>query len=249
MADIDTLNEDEFLFAGELALGVLEGPDWSNAKQRQLADLAFAEAVEWWEERLARMAEEVGEFAPANSVLTGIHARIDALEDGGSARVIPMDETRKGPAKWSVVLAAFGTAMAAAALVLYISVPAGSGTIDPVQQGPASAKLVAQLQDEAGGRKLAGIIDPEMQRLTINVSGLEADSGKITELWVIPADGVPRSLGKIPGTGSFERELTDGEALLLTEGSALAVTFEIDDGLPHEAPTMPILVVGALDKV
>jgi len=247
--DITDIPEDDALLAGELSLGVLEGDDLTAARRRQLSDPAFASAVEWWDARLARMAEAGGEIEPPAEILAGVHAELDRLQgSAGPSSMAPLEPLNRRPAGWSIGLATLGTAMAAAALVLYVSTPTTTGIVPPTEQ-VASPQLVAQLQDAEAGRRLASVIDTDARRLAITATGLDAVAGQITELWVIPADGVPRSLGEIPGSGTFERELDAAETALLAEGASLAVTFEQDEGIRHEAPSLPILLVGALDEV
>ncbi|WP_284124502.1 anti-sigma factor [Parerythrobacter aestuarii] len=245
MADTIALPEDDFLLAGEQSLGVLEGNDGATARRRQLAEPEFAAAVAWWDDRLARMAEAGGSMVPSADVLRGIHAALDKLGDG----TVAFEPSTGGPSRWSVAWAALGTAMAAAALVLYVATPGGTGVTPPIEDAAPTPQLVAQLQDENAGRRLASVIDPDARRLALRLEGLDPEVGQIAELWVIPADGVPRSLGEIPGSGTFQRELSDVEAGLLVAGSALAVTFERDEGIRHEAPSPPILLVGVLDEV
>ena len=245
-----TFPEDDALLAGELALAVLEGDELAEARRRQLAESDFAEAVRWWEARLARMAEAGGAVEPSADMLKSIHTRIDALGGSTATKFADTGERlRTGPSRWSIGLAALGTALAAAAIVLFVSAPRGPDTPAPVETPAPTTQLVAQLQDENGARSLAGIVDPQRRTIALSTAGLEADAGRVAELWVIPADGVPRSLGTIPGNGRYDRELTEAEAAYLQEGSSLAVTFEQDDGVPHTEPTLPILLVGPLDQV
>ncbi len=248
MADPFNLPEDDFLLAGELSLEVLDGESRAAARRRQLSDADFAAAVAWWDERLARMTEAVGEIAPSPDLLQGIHAAIDRAEAGNTApdTMVP---SRSRPAPWSMALAALGTAMAAAALVLFLATPVASPVATPPGPAVSGAQLVAQLQDLESGRRLASVIDTDARRLAVRTAGLDAGAGRIAELWVIPEGGSPRSLGAIPASGTFERGLSAEEAQLLGSGSSLAVTFEQDDGVRHQAPTMPILLVGPLDEV
>ena len=251
MAELIDLPEDDFLLAGELSLGVLEVSELAGARRRQLSEPDFAAAVNWWDARLARMGEAAGVFVPSPDVLRGIHARLDRIEDaGGSGATIAFDPPERArPAGWSIAFAGIGTAAAAAALALFLTTPSTT-TAPPVQvEQPTGPQLVAQLSDEESGRRLASVIDTGNRRLALTATGLQAEEGQIAELWVIPADGIPRSLGEIPGSGTFERELDREETGLLSAGASLAVTFEQDEGIRHEAPTAPILLVGALDEV
>lgn len=247
MADPFNLPENDFLLAGELSLGVLEGTDAATARQRQLTDADFAAAVAWWEDRLACMAEAGGEITPSPQLLRGIHAGIDRLAN--DAAPVNLDARRSGPAGWSIALATLGAGLAAAALVLYLSMPTGAGVPVVPEQIAPTPQLVAQLQDPDNERRLTSVIDPATRRLALRSTGLEPGAGRIAELWVIPADGVPRSLGEIPGSGPFERKLSEAELGLLAQGAALAVTFERDQNIRHQAPTEPILLVGTLEEV
>ena len=249
MADLtQTPEEDSFIRAGEYALGVLEGEELASARRSMLSDPAFAQAVEWWEYRLGSMGEAAGTMAPSPSVWNGIVARIDAIEATHDDRPTPLSRNR--PSSWSIAALTAGLGMAVAGLVFYIATPR---TVVLPEQPPVTAplgsQLVAQLQGEDGERRLAGVIDIDNNRLALSIAGLDAEIGKTPELWVIPAGGAPVSLGAIPQTGSFGRELSGEEAALLVSGSTLAVTFEDDTGLRHEAPTLPIVLAGTLDQV
>jgi anti-sigma-K factor RskA len=241
------LDDDAFIRAGEHALGVLEGEELSAARRAMLADGDFADAVEWWTYRLGAMAEATSPFAVSAAVWRGIEARIDAIEASDRSAAASLADRRMSRSSVAALFA--GAAMAVASLVLFLATPRVSEAPDQSPSSQAGPQLIAQLQDEDASRKLAGVIDMAGNRLALNVSGLEAESGKTPELWVIPAGGAPVSLGAIPESGAFDRALTPEEARLLVAGSTLAVTFEEDTGQRHEAPTMPILLAGTLDQV
>ena len=248
MADDTTIAADDpYLTAGELALGVLEGAELAAARRMLLADRGFAEAVEWWELRLAAMAEAAGEYTPSAHVWKGIETRIDALSSDTTE--VRIEERRRGPAPWSIATALAGIGAAAAALALFLSTPSSVETAPPEIAAVPGDQFVAQLQDEEAGRRLASRIDPDNRRLALTIAGLEVEAGKTPELWVIPEGGAPISLGAIPQGGSFARDLSEEETGLLVAGATLAVTFEENTGVPHDTPTMPIILAGALDKV
>ena len=246
--DTDIDGDDPFVRAGELALGVLEGEELSAALQLQMRDSDFADAVRWWETRLSAMQEAAAPATPSREVLAGILARIDALDGHGAAAATPANPT--GASRWSIATALAGFAALAASIAIYVATPGDRGgeVGDPqIAQAP-SERLIAQLQDESGERQLAGVIDPAGGQLALKLTGFEAEAGKAPELWVIPAGGAPVSLGQIPQSGNFTRELSERERSLLVEGSALAITFE-DAGEIHTEPSPPILIAGALDRV
>ena len=248
MADTTSpIDDDAFIRAGEHALGVLEGEELSAARRAMLADGDFADAVEWGTYRLGTMAEATSPFAVSAAVWRGIEARIDAIEASDRSAAASLADRRMSRSSVAALFA--GAAMAVASLVLFLATPRVSEAPDQSPSSQAGPQLIAQLQDEDASRKLAGVIDMAGNRLALNVSGLEAESGKTPELWVIPAGGAPVSLGAIPGSGAFDRALTPEEVRLLVAGSTLAVTFEDDDGQRHETPTLPILLAGTLDQV
>jgi anti-sigma-K factor RskA len=67
-------------------------------------------------------------------------------------------------------------------------------------------------------------------------------SGRAFELWAVPPQGAPRSLGLVSG----EQATTVQRGLLLRDTAAFAVSLEPSGGSPTGAPTGPILSVGKL---
>ncbi|GGD62205.1 hypothetical protein GCM10010990_09520 [Croceicoccus mobilis] len=232
--------------AGELALGVLEGTELAEARRRQLSDPDFAREVEWWNAQFGLMGQQVTGVMPPAGVWRAIESRIEGM--GNHA---PTELGRRAPAGWSIATALAGLGAAAAAIALYVSTPTGVPVPAPVPTPaqPARNVLIAQLSDEASGMKLASVVDPTAERLSLSISGLAAAPGKAPELWVVPEGGAPVSLGQIPEDGQLTRELSGEETRLLVAGALVAVTFEDADGTRHEAPTPPIVLAGPLDQV
>lgn len=243
----DPAADDPFIRAGEYALGVLEGGELAIAQRELLADRGFAEAVEWWEQRFAAMAEQAGEYLPSASVWRGVEARLDAESGTAAAEPVVLPDGRA--ANWSLAALVTGGALAAGALALFLATPRPSEVVVPDIAAAPSEWLIAQLQDAETERRLASVVDVENRRLALTIAGLEAEPGQTPELWVIPAGGAPVSLGAIPESGRFQRDLSAAESDLLVGGASLAVTYEADSGVRHQAPTLPILLVGELDRI
>jgi anti-sigma-K factor RskA len=71
----------------------------------------------------------------------------------------------------------------------------------------------------------------------------------VPELWLIPADGVPRSLGVI-GLGGTQRVTLAPTLLeLVADGAVLAVSLEPVGGSPTGAPTGPVIATGRLTAI
>ena len=68
------------------------------------------------------------------------------------------------------------------------------------------------------------------------------------ELWVIPADGKPRSLGTMGAGKQMHMRLADTLADLLQQGATIAISVEPPGGSPTGAPTGPVVASGALTQ-
>lgn len=72
------------------------------------------------------------------------------------------------------------------------------------------------------------------------------EPGRSLELWAIPADGVPVSLGVIPNDGKSRVELSEHQRTLISTPTTLAITLEPQGGSPSGKPTGPVLYKGKL---
>jgi anti-sigma-K factor RskA len=72
------------------------------------------------------------------------------------------------------------------------------------------------------------------------------EPGRSLELWAIPADGVPVSLGVIPNDGKGRVELSERQRTLIGTPTTLAITLEPQGGSPSGKPTGPVLYQGKL---
>jgi anti-sigma-K factor RskA len=68
-------------------------------------------------------------------------------------------------------------------------------------------------------------------------------AGRALELWAVPAQGAPRSLGLVRPDGAT----TVLRAQVLRDTSAFAISLEPAGGSPSGAPTGPIVSVGKID--
>ena len=89
--------------------------------------------------------------------------------------------------------------------------------------------------------------DPASGRLASVVSGVAAGP-RAVELWVIPADGHPRSLGLLSQARPGWRAAPAQAAHALRPGVTLAVSLEPVGGSPTGLPTGPVILTGKLDK-
>jgi anti-sigma-K factor RskA len=172
--DHSGLPEDELL-AAEYALGVLDGIDRATAEQRIARDRGFARQVAAWEERLAPWAAEIPGMLPAPHVWDRIAAALPAQA--------PRPSLWQSLAFWRGLSFAAGALAAAciAALVYF-------GTLTQTEP------LVATIEG-GGQRHFVATIDVKRGTVAIVPAAFRADATRVPELWLIPPDGRPRSVG------------------------------------------------------
>lgn len=223
--------------AAEYVLGTLRGPARRRFQVLLTAHPALRSAVRRWEEQLAPLADSVAAVAPPEQVWTGIEARLFAAREPAAAAPVA------GPAGWWNALglwrgfSALATTAAVALLVVATQVPPPQAPIvvvlatNPGAAIATNASFVASLS--ADGRAL--VLKP------LNAPTLTA--AQALELWSVPAQGGPRSLGLV--------RADQATTLLLQAGvknatAAFAVSIEPAGGSPTGAPTGPIVSLGQI---
>jgi len=111
---------------------------------------------------------------------------------------------------------------------------------------PVQPPLVIVMNSTAEGAELvkAGFVasvSADGQALVLKPLGpLTLAQGRALELWAVPAQGAPRSLGLVAGNSAT----TVLRAKLLQNTAAFAVSLEPGGGSPTGAPTGPIVSAG-----
>jgi anti-sigma-K factor RskA len=72
---------------------------------------------------------------------------------------------------------------------------------------------------------------------------------RVPELWIIPADGKPRSLGLMPAGGPSSMPVAPGHKPHLHQGATFAISREPPGGSPTGAPTGPVIASGKITIV
>lgn len=240
MSDIGPeLPEDEAL-AAEYALGVLTAAERAAAELRMARDPAFAAQVEAWRERLAPLAEEVEAVQPP----VGLWPRIAGALSVNDNQAVVRRRLRfwRGATAGSLALAAASLAMVA---VLATRPP-------PIIVTPPPPPMMnARLMPMAGGQPMfLAAYDP--QRKAVLVASLVppgSDPNHSHELWLIPADGKPRSLGLVEQGASKSMPISDQMAAMATEGASMAVSVEPMGGSKQDGPSGPVAAVGKLARI
>ncbi len=238
MADPMDLPEDRDLLAAELALGVLEGEALAAAKRRALTDPGFAEAVEAWRVQLAGIGLDTPDVAPPAQLWARIEGALDRAGTASIADLVPRRQLRR----WQIGTAA--ASAAAAVLAVFLVVPRPGEVAPPPQVGSQPA-IVAQLRGEGEAALVAARYDPATAKLRLVAQDMGPDQ-RVPELWIIPADGIPRSLGVIQPAGDTQLVVAEGHRAMLHDGATLAITMEPRATAPHAAPTGPRVAAGKI---
>lgn len=236
MAEPSLTSEEREALVAELALGILSGAERAEALRLCMADPEFTpDMIDVWRDRLGPLFEGYAPVTPPDKIWEGIAARLAYSNDSGRQLRI----WRGG------ALAATAIAASLALILLFRPPP-------PIpEQGPVSPPAqvaLAQLVGEPEGPEVTARYDAERRILSLRATGIKAD-GLAPELWVIPADGKPRSLGLIAPKGDSLVKIGSNAQPFIEDGSILAITMEKAATAPHAAPGSAPVATGKIVKI
>jgi anti-sigma-K factor RskA len=225
--------------AAELVFGLLDGPERAAAIRRQLEDSRFASAVAYWR----AVGEDWLERVEPAQVPPALAARVEQAIDEDAAPAVP---ARRFAVMRNLALVATAASLALSIGLLTILARSNGPRVERVFVQPAN---VAQIPGEGGSVLLSASYDPATGELRLRGEGTDA-AGLAPELWVIPGDGKPRSLGFIEPGKSKVIAMPQRIQGLAGEGAALAVSIEAPGGSTDETgPRGPVAAVGKLEKI
>ncbi|AWY41603.1 anti-sigma factor [Pseudomonas putida] len=209
--------------AADYAIGLMPPAARRRFEQLLLEDAALRVELAQWQESLASLTDALPEQPVPDRVWQGITARIEPQE---------LHVPHKRPFwNWLRVT------VAVCSLVIAVTL----GVIYNHDDARYSATLVS------ADAQPALRVQAHENYLQVEPLTLAAiDPGRSLELWAIPADGKPISLGVIPAGGKGKVELNDAQKALIGKPIALAVSLEPKGGSPTGQPTGPVLYQGAL---
>lgn len=232
--------EERDALAGELALGLLTGAERAQALRLQLSDSAFADQVATWERRLAPLHLDFAPQAASPHIWDGISARLDG--DLGSVVLTRQLKLWRGGAILSGALAA------SLAFLLLFRAPAPVQPAPQVVQTAPTQMAVAQMTGQGGAMMVAARYDATTAQLSLRAENMP-QGNLAPELWLIPADGKPRSLGLISASGSTRMAVPRELRLMLDDGVTMAITMEPAASAPHAAPSSAPVAVGKISII
>ena len=250
--DAGSIPPSDEIRAGEYVLGVLNSDERRSAEARVHAEPAFAGLVDRWNTRFSAWLVNAPEVAPGAHVWPRIRNKL-----GWS----PVATSR--PGAWNSVAfwrgaTLLATAASVAALVFGLQ-PRGSVAPPPpavVVQQPAPvteeavAKPVTVLARDDGSAGWVASFDAASGKVLMVPVPSPADSeGRVNELWLIPDGQAPLSLGFVSNEKAHSITLPGAVRQALAVGGTLAVTLEPELGMPHAAPTGPIVAKGGIQQI
>lgn len=241
MSDIGPeLPEDEAL-AAEHALGVLNARERAAAELRMTRDPAFAADVDVWRQRLAPLIEAVTPVDPPATLWARIE-RLLAANDNTAAIMRRLKFWR------SASVGSLALMAASLAAVVFLSARPPEVIVQP--RPPMDPMMNARLMSDGGQPLFLAAYDPERKEMLVaSLVPPGADPNHSHELWLIPADGKPRSMGLVePGT-SKAMPMSDAMAAMTTEGASVAVSVEPLGGSKQDGPSGPLAAVGKLSRL
>jgi len=217
--------------AAEYALGTLRGRARERLKRWMRDDAELAREVAKWEARLAPLAQGVKPVEPPARVWHALQPRLEGARDAGHKLSFSV---------WKALgWMAGGAAVALVAVTLLL----------PLLRDTTPAAYVAVLSDAKTNRAVlvatAGQADKVLRVNTLDPS-IQV-SGRSLELWALPRDGKPKSLGVIGAERAVLR-LDAPADKSLGNVPALAISLEPQGGSPTGQPTGPVLYSGPCVK-
>lgn len=223
--------------ASEYVLGTLRGGARRRFEQWMGQDIVIRQTVVRWQERLHPLAE----FAPAVNPAPGIWAAIEQeLNLKPAAKESWLQKLRSNVLFWRR-LSFTSSAMAALLLMILI--------VREPAIAPDFPSHLATLTDEQNRTVLLATQDLQSRNITVRiVHPPTVAPDRDLELWAIPPDGKPRSLGLLVQKGRVTLSLP--AELAPHEAPVLAVSLEPRGGAPAgSGPTGPVLFKGQWVRV
>ncbi|RZA35965.1 MAG: hypothetical protein EOP92_07850 [Lysobacteraceae bacterium] len=219
--------------AAEYVLGTLRGRARRRFEGLMHDDAALRRTVAEWRDRIGAMAEFVPPVAPRTQVWRAIEARL-----GLRAAAPAWQFWRHGAIGYWRTLGVASSMVAALLLVTVMQ-----------ERSEPSFSDIATLTDEQARTALLVLADRERQQLTVRlVDAQPVSAEQALQLWAVPKQGKPRSLGVLGAGRELSLPLT--RQALGADVALLAVSLEPKGGSPDpNGPTGPILYKGGWVRV
>jgi anti-sigma-K factor RskA len=219
--------------AGQYVLGTLSRRARNRLDRLSRSDESVAAAIRTWQNRLLPLAQSLPPVDPPERVWPAILRRIHGRPEPGSVWA--------NLGLWrALTLVGFATAMALSVVLLTSRVEAPAETLVAVLAGQ-DARPALVVSGERSGRIL-----------TVKaLAAVQPGSDRALQLWALPGQGNPRSLGLLPLAGQelVRVDLQEAAGQALQNIPTLAVSLEPAGGSPTGLPTGPVLYTGPIQRL
>lgn len=216
--------------AAQYVAGTLRGPARRRFEALLAAHPVLRDAVGQWQARLMPLSAALAPEPPPPRVWQAIERRL-----------------------WPVATTPWWQRLAlwrgAAALAGVAAIALGARVLDPGPMPPPVVVVLQATEGEGAGqsRFVASLSADGRALVTRPLQPVALSTGRVLELWSVPPEGAPRSLGLISSDGLTVLPRDRLPATLLRGGTAaLAVSLEPPGGSPTGVPTGPVLYAGKL---
>lgn len=224
------MTDDDDILAAEFALGLLDPAENEAVQLRARSDAVLSLRIAWWRDQLGPLVAEAEQVPPAH-----LWTKIASSLPGN-------DNLPRLMKRWRAL--AIGATGIAAALAVYV----GSRQPSPVPVAAAPAPMVATLSGEANPAIVTVSYDATSGQMTVAPKSLSAGTGD-AELWIIPEDGKPRSLGVIDTKAPAGHSVATEKRIFVHPGATFAITLERKGGSPTGLPEGPAIASGKIIRV
>lgn len=239
--DSTALPPDDDMQAAEYVLGLLDEVSRRRAAMRLADDPAFARLVAEWELRFSPWLLRAPEAAPSPHTWDRIRERLGWRGQGQPARGL-----------WDNAVLwrrAAGIALVAGIVAAMYGVTRTPPAPVPVPEELAARPVTVLARDDGSVGWIARIDTARGEVLMVPVPAAADASGRVNELWIIPAGGKPRSLGFVSHDKAHTLAVPPELRPSLAVGATLAITLEDQAGIPHVAPSSQPVAVGNIRTI
>ncbi|MCU7251189.1 anti-sigma factor [Pseudomonas koreensis] len=212
--------------AADYAIGLMPPTACRRFEQLLLEDSELRAELAQWQDSLMSLIETLAEQPVPDRVWRGVTARIDPQT--------PQRSVKRPFWSWlPVTVAACSLVVAVTLGIIY--------NRDDVRFGATLRSADAQPRIS---------IEAHANYLKVKPLALaKVDQGRSLEMWIIPLNGKPVSLGVISPGGDGKIELGTAQKALIGESITLAISLEPEGGSPTGQPTGPVLYQGVLSAL
>lgn len=225
--------EQDEILAGEYVLGVLSLAARRRVEDRMAVDSDFAQMVERWQADLAPFNDAYENVVPNNG-FEQIEQRLFGSIQSPSLPKGLWDSA----AFWRWL--SLGTSAAAIAALVY-----ASGVLSPPSR---SGEFLAEMSAPSNMVNMLASYDAGSGRIRIVPVAAGRAEEKSLELWLVPGQGDPLSLGVFPAGSEGDLVIPADLRGRVGEGAVLAVTLEPFGGSPTGRATGPIVASGTVRR-